>query len=543
MENNKMFEPRTLWAVIIVFVGLISWNYFVSTKYPQQSQTVQPNTSSVQVNESSNKIQNTAATENNLAPNSNRSNPDLSNNNGEILTNDSTAESFVEIETNNYKLKVSSLGLGLKEVILKNFKDKNSTTIQLGHDQAGSLFSVVNPDSKSLYNFNLEKTSQFQVVGKYTDKSGLVIERVLDFDENSFGVKSQVKIFGQDKVSFLDFLITDKIQNSEGGHFLFPSYDLQDFFIKFADKTENTNYSMAKEDIKEDTKKLGHLISLGSQYFSTAFLNTSDTIPDFILNTTINDKLALAKVRYQISAGKSEHNLSQLFYFGPKKVELLENVNPELVSIMNYGFFGFIAHPLLKLMKFFQSYVGNWGLAIILLTLVVRAIVLPFNLMSFKSMKAMQKIQPKMQLLKEKYKDDPLALNRETMALMKENKANPLSGCLPMLLQIPIFFALYRVIASSIEIYQQPFVGWITDLTLHDKFFILPFLMGATMFVQQKITPTTTVDPIQAKVLLWMPVLFTGLMIFLPSGLTLYMFVSSLFGVIQQYFFMKMKEA
>lgn len=543
MENNKMFEPRTLWAVIIVFVGLISWNYFVSTKYPQQSQTVQPNASSVQVNESSNKIQNTAATENNLAPNSNRSNPDLSNNNGEILTNESTAESFVEVETNNYKLKVSSLGLGLKEVVLKNFKDKNNSTIQLGHDQVGSLFSIVNPDSNSLYNFNLEKKSQFQVVGRYTDKNGLVIERVLDFDENSFGVKSQVKIFGQDKVSSLDFLIPDKIQNSDGGHFLFPSYDLQDFFIKFADKTENTNYSMAKEDIKEDTKKLGHLISLGSQYFSTAFLNTSDTIPDFILNTTINDKMALAKVRYQISAGKSEHSLSQLFYFGPKKVELLEKVNPELVSIMNYGFFGFIAHPLLKLMKFFQSFVGNWGLAIILLTLVVRAIVLPFNLMSFKSMKAMQKIQPKMQLLKEKYKDDPLALNRETMALMKENKANPLSGCLPMLLQIPIFFALYRVIASSIEIYQQPFVGWITDLTLHDKFFILPFLMGATMFVQQKITPTTTVDPIQAKVLLWMPVLFTGLMIFLPSGLTLYMFVSSLFGVIQQYFFMKMKEA
>jgi YidC/Oxa1 family membrane protein insertase len=150
----------------------------------------------------------------------------------------------------------------------------------------------------------------------------------------------------------------------------------------------------------------------------------------------------------------------------------------------------------------------------------------------------MQKIQPHLQAIREKYKGDPLQVNRETMALMKEHKANPLSGCLPMLIQIPIFFALWKTIGSSIDIYQQPFFGWITDLSKHDHFFVLPILMGITMFFQQKLTPST-MDPAQQKILNFMPILFALFMLSLPSGLTLYNFVSALFGVVQQYFLLK----
>ncbi|HEY8270445.1 MAG TPA: membrane protein insertase YidC, partial [Pseudobdellovibrionaceae bacterium] len=135
-------------------------------------------------------------------------------------------------------------------------------------------------------------------------------------------------------------------------------------------------------------------------------------------------------------------------------------------------------------------------------------------------------------------KDDPMALNRETMAVMKEHKANPIGGCLPMLLQIPVFFALYRVIGSSIELYHSPFFGWITDLSAPDKFFVLPILMGGTMFLQQKMTPTT-MDPAQAKIMAFLPLVFTLFMLQLPSGLTLYMTVSAIFGIVQQYIFLK----
>jgi YidC/Oxa1 family membrane protein insertase len=189
-------------------------------------------------------------------------------------------------------------------------------------------------------------------------------------------------------------------------------------------------------------------------------------------------------------------------------------------------------------MKAFYTVVGNWGLAIICLTLLVRLCVLPFAMMSAKSMKAMQKIQPLLQTLREKYKDDPMALNRETMALMKEHKANPIGGCLPMLLQIPVFFALYRVIGSSIELYHSPFYGWIHDLSSADKFYVLPILMGGTMFLQQKMTPTT-MDPAQAKIMAFLPLIFILFMLQLPSGLTLYMTVSAIFGIVQQFFFLR----
>jgi YidC/Oxa1 family membrane protein insertase len=199
-----------------------------------------------------------------------------------------------------------------------------------------------------------------------------------------------------------------------------------------------------------------------------------------------------------------------------------------------------ISKPLVYIMKAFHSMVDNWGLAIIFLTLLVRLCVLPFNLMSMRSMKAMQKIQPKLTALREKYKEDPMTLNRETMSLMKENGANPLGGCLPMLIQIPIFFALYRVIGSSIELYQSPFFGWITDLSSHDIYYVLPVLMGITMFVQQKLTPST-MDPTQAKIMMFLPLVFSLFMLQLPSGLTLYMFVSTLFGAVQQMIIMRDK--
>ena len=196
----------------------------------------------------------------------------------------------------------------------------------------------------------------------------------------------------------------------------------------------------------------------------------------------------------------------------------------------------------MKVLYWFYSLIQNWGVAIILLTVLVRLIVLPFNITSYKSMKKMQVIQPKIKALRERYKDDPQNLNKEMMAVMRDNKVNPLGGCLPMLLQMPVFFALYQCLGQSIELYQAPFFGWIHDLSLKDPFYVLPILMGISMYVQQKITPTT-MDPAQAKIMQFLPVVFSLMMVSLPSGLTLYIFVSTLFGIIQQQIFMKDKKS
>ena len=229
-------------------------------------------------------------------------------------------------------------------------------------------------------------------------------------------------------------------------------------------------------------------------------------------------------------------------YAGPKSFTTLKAVDENLTGIVDYGTFAVIARPILWLLKFLHQYIANWGLAIIALTIIVRLIVLPFNVYSYKSMKVMQKLQPQMNAIRERFKDksneEKLQMNSEIMKLMKEHKANPLGGCLPMLLQLPVFIALYAVLGQSIELYQAPFGLWIHDLSIRDPLFVTPVLMGITMFIQQKITPST-MDPQQAKIMMWMPVIFAFFMISLPAGLTLYIFVSTLFGIIQQIVFMR----
>ncbi len=339
----------------------------------------------------------------------------------------------------------------------------------------------------------------------------------------------------------ISIVLAEKIQKSQSTSFLFPSYEHQEFFIEHSQTKDVVNFNHSKENIDKDFKDV-KIIAMGSQYFTAALQDQSDIIPEVKTQAFINESRAVSTLAYKPAQSASEIDLKQLFYVGPKSIDILKSVDAGLSEVIDFGFLGFVARPMLYTMKWFFSLIGNWGLAIIALTLLVRLIVLPFNVMSFKSMKAMQKIQPLMTAVREKYKEDPIRMNQEVMALMKQHKANPMGGCLPMLIQIPIFFALYRVIGSSVELYQSPFGFWIKDLSAHDSFYVLPILMGITMFVQQKMTPTA-MDPAQAKILAFMPLIFTAFMLTLPSGLTLYMFVSALFGITQQYFLLKPKAA
>ena len=221
-------------------------------------------------------------------------------------------------------------------------------------------------------------------------------------------------------------------------------------------------------------------------------------------------------------------------YAGPKDQDRLERLADGLQLTKDFGWLWFLAQPLFTLLKFIQSMVGNWGWSIILLTVCVKAIFYPLNATSFRSMAKMRKLGPKMQDLKEKHGDDRQKLSQAMMELYKKEKVNPMGGCLPILVQMPVFIALYWVLQESVELRQAPWLGWIHDLSQMDPYFILPLIMGGSMFAQQLLNPTPP-DPTQAKVMKLMPVIFTVFFLWFPAGLVLYWITNNTLSIIQQF--------
>lgn len=266
------------------------------------------------------------------------------------------------------------------------------------------------------------------------------------------------------------------------------------------------------------------------------------------------------KVRTVVSQGvtilpaRGMQEFQYRMYFGPKKLTILQGMNYNLGKAVNFGWFDFLAKPMLWLLNFFNDYVHNYGVAIILVTVLIKAVFWPITQKGMKSMKNMQKLQPKVAKLKEKFKDDPTKMNQEMMAMYKTYKVNPVGGCLPMLIQIPFFFALYRVLMAAIELRHAPFMLWINDLSAPDRLWIgfdipwlhgipvLTLLMGASMYLQQKMTPATA-DPTQAKIMQFLPIIFTFMFLNFASGLVLYWFVNNLLSILQQQLINRQKKA
>jgi YidC/Oxa1 family membrane protein insertase len=259
--------------------------------------------------------------------------------------------------------------------------------------------------------------------------------------------------------------------------------------------------------------------------------------------SSVPAKFSLLTVRLALSDGQVEPGAQVTrklrFFGGPKKLDVLNAQTPSASAAIDFGFFSPICVPMLWLMRAFDGVFGNWGVAIILLTLMVKLLTLPLTHKQYKSMAGMKLVQPKLKALQVKYKDDKARLQTEMMALYRENKVNPMAGCFPMLLMMPIYFSLYRTIYSAVDLYQADFVFWIKDLSQQDPYYISPLLLGVLMFIQTKLSPTTG-DAMQAKVMMYvMPIMFTGMMLFLPSGLVLYIFVNTLLGILQQVFIFK----
>jgi YidC/Oxa1 family membrane protein insertase len=228
-------------------------------------------------------------------------------------------------------------------------------------------------------------------------------------------------------------------------------------------------------------------------------------------------------------------------YTGPKIQDRLEEIAPNLNLVIDYGILWWVAQPLFWLLDNIHDFVGNWGVAIILLTVLIKLVFFKLSAMSYRSMANMRKVAPKMAEIKERYGDNREKLGQEMMKLYKTEKINPLSGCLPILVQMPVFIALYWVLMESVELRQAPFFLWIEDLSIKDPLFILPLLMGASMFIQFKLNPTPP-DPMQARVMQLMPVIFTVFFLWFPAGLVLYWVVNNVLSIAQQYVITKQIE-
>ncbi|SDT01380.1 protein translocase subunit yidC [Halopseudomonas litoralis] len=241
-----------------------------------------------------------------------------------------------------------------------------------------------------------------------------------------------------------------------------------------------------------------------------------------------------------VSAGE-QASISANFYAGPKIQDRLKEISPGLELTVDYGFLWWIAQPLFWVLSLIHSVVGNWGWSIILLTVLIKLVFFPLSATSYRSMANMRRVAPKLQALREQYGDDRQKMSQGMMELYKKEKINPLGGCLPILVQMPVFIALYWTLMESVEMRQAEWLGWITDLSLKDPFFILPILMGVSMFIQQQLNPTPP-DPMQAKVMKMLPIIFTFFFLWFPAGLVLYWVVNNVLSIAQQWYITRQIE-
>jgi YidC/Oxa1 family membrane protein insertase len=247
--------------------------------------------------------------------------------------------------------------------------------------------------------------------------------------------------------------------------------------------------------------------------------------------------LGMVGVPFQVQPGMKFVSQSKL-YLGPEILDRLKAVAPHLDLTVDYGILWFISMALFWLLKHIHQYVGNWGWSIVIVTILIKLAFYHLSAKSYRSMAGMRNLQPRLQALRERYSDDKQKLTQATMELYKTEKVNPLGGCLPILVQIPVFIALYWMLLESVELRQAPFILWIHDLSTKDPYYILPILMGITMFIQQRLNPPPP-DPTQAKVMQFLPIFFTALFLNFPSGLVLYWVVNNTLSILQQWFIMR----
>ncbi|MBT0879173.1 membrane protein insertase YidC [Campylobacter sp. RM12640] len=500
MFDNMSQQKRIIIAVVLSMVFFIGYDFLIP-------KPVVTNTQQIQKQEVSNiqtKTQNIgdikAIKTNNIIASVNNEHFDVQiNENGEISSFILKDERFLN-ETN--------------EAI--NLVDKNTTLYPLSMVFYDSEFNKEFNNTTFKANKSSVNIGEELVLSK--DVNGVIVNKIITFKENGF---YQVKItFSDNKLR--DYVITP----GERPNVLADTLTVHGAMIY---KNDDTKVDYEDGDIKSNDERVetdSIIAAFSDRYYTSTFYNFEKPFKVVVKN---HKDLS---VGYVVASGNDTFNA----YIGPKEHKILEAVNEKLTNVVEYGWFTFIAKPMFAFLSFIYSHVGNWGWSIVILTIVVR-ICLTYP--TYKSMVSMQKLKvlaPKIKEIQEKYKGNPQKMQMHMMELYKKHKANPLGGCLPILIQIPIFFAIYRVLLNAIELKAAPWALWINDLAIHDPYYILPIYMGATMFLQQVITPMTIQDPTQAKIMKFLPLVFVIFFINFPAGLTLYWCVNNTFSLAQQWF-------
>ncbi|HWR57511.1 MAG TPA: membrane protein insertase YidC [Thermodesulfovibrionales bacterium] len=458
------------------------------------------------------------------------------------LAADTAPGKILRVETPLYVASISSKGGTVSEFTLKAYSDKDGKAVALlknaGHYPPLALGANDNFDLAKVNfvvtgnNLTLKDTQTGNITFEYSSPQ-FSVRRTFTFyaDKYKFDLKDEVS-------GLQDYWLA--LGNN------FGIYDAKDtsaqhigpVILKDTDRTElSANDLSAPQTFSKGIK----WVAQEDKYFFSSIVPSGEVVEARAWKVQDSPVVALKM--------KSGVN-NVMIYAGPKDYDILQELHIGLEHIIDFGFFSILSRPLFWILKFFYKFMGNYGWAIVLLTIVVRVPFIPLLNKSQRSMKKMQDIQPKIAELKEKYKKDPQKLQKETLEIYKKYKVNPVGGCLPMLLQIPVFFALYKVLMIAIELRRAPFISWIKDLSEPDTLFghipswfpllgdfaigPLPIVMGATMVIQQKMTPTT-MDPSQNRIMMLMPVIFTFMFLNFASGLVLYWLVNNILSIIQQF--------
>lgn len=486
----------------------------------------------------------------------------------EAVETPGTVFNTLTIKTPLYSAKISEKGAAIVSFLLQGYKesiDDGSENKELisPDNRAGTALLRFSADgapdiANALYTTDFSgetlvvRDAEQSVSFFWKSSTGLMVEKRFSFYPDSYKIKLGVLINNKSDQSFTDDLIVSMTNPPPGntrqfsfeGPFAFINNELEEIDV---------------EDLDEQNMFSGKIdwAGLGDQYFITTLV--PDSSYDATIRLTLDPQKNLLDVQYfqksktLVPGTQRQHEF--FLFLGPKRMSVLKDFGGNLEKVINFGFFDVIAKPCLWLMNFIHDrLIPNYGIAIILLTMLFKLIFWPLGTKSYKSMAEMKKLQPLMTEIREKYKDDKKKMNAEIMGLYRTYKVNPMSGCLPMVVQIPVFFAFYRMLYGSIELRHAPFFGWINDLSAPDRLFafnfsipmmtppygipVLTIIMGATMFLQQKLSPPPG-DPSQAKIMMMMPLIFTFIFINFPAGLVLYWLVNNVLSISQQYYITK----
>ncbi|MEA1935651.1 MAG: membrane protein insertase YidC [Thermodesulfobacteriota bacterium] len=461
----------------------------------------------------------------------------------------------IKVESPLYSAIFTTIGGNLKSFKLKGYcktLDENSELIELVNIKSGIKYPLAVTFPESSINISPEEIYQADAdsiditrtmdarkltfVWSYPEK--IKVEKIFTFYPEKYSFDLEVKVYNISSRALNENALLSWYQSVD------PEADTSRYSHDGPISFVKNSLHLEKVDKLETRKLLGPDVSWGAfenKYFIAAMIPQKPSLTSLVL---FKDSRNLVSVGLEgpknlIPPGQSGF-FNYSLYLGPKDYDILKTEDVGLENSIDFGsWIKWLALPLLIALKFLYQYVHNYGIAIIILTILIKVLFWPLGNKSYRSMKEMQKLQPMLKKLQEKYKEDKQKLSEETMALYKRYKVNPLGGCLPMVIQIPVFFGLYKALLYSIELRHSPFFWWIQDLSAKDPYYITPIIMGATMFLQQKMTPPVGGNPMHQKMMLWMPVVFTFLFLSFPSGLVIYWLFSNILSIGQQHYINK----